>query len=338
MMSPYPIRRRRRQALAVTAVTAVLLGASLGPLAAQDNAAPPAPAATPDAAAAPAVDPNAVVATVNGETITEGDLQIAAQDFGQDLQQMPEDQRRSALIDAVIDMRLMAKAATDAGLDQTDEFRRRLDQLRLRALRNEYFTAKIDALVTDDMVRARYNEEVAKLNAPEEVHARHILVDSEAEANAIIQDLNNGADFAEEAKAKSTDQGSAPQGGDLGFFAKGRMIPEFEQAAFALQPGQITEAPVHSQFGWHIIKVEERRMQPPPPYEVVGGQLRRLLLQEAYIAEVGKLREGAQIQVTGQEAEPAPAEQAPAEAAPAAPAAPATPAPAAPAEPVPDVH
>ncbi len=317
--------------LALPLTLALLAPIAIAPAVAQETPSPAAPAEAP-AAEAPAaetpapVDPAKVVATINGEPITEGDLEKAKETFGTDLARIPEASQRQVLVDTVIAMRLMVKAATDAGLDQTDAFKERMENLRQLELRNEYVLQHIGATITDEMVRARYDQEVARMNAPEQVHARHILVASEAEANDIIKQLKEGADFATLAKEKSTDPGSAQQGGDLGFVSKGQLVPEFEAAAFSMEPGTFSEAPIKTDYGWHIIKVEEKRQQPPPPFEVIGPQLRQMMLGDAYQQEAERLRAAADVKILD---EPAAAPAAPDAAAPPA----ETPAPAAPAAP-----
>jgi len=261
---------------------ALLLGTALvlAPMAAQaEDAATPAPAAeapaAPAAEAAPAPaqpGPDTVVATVGDQTITEGDLAYAAQDLQQQLGQVPAEQRRAFLVTVLIDMKLMAKAARDAGLDQTENFKRELTYLEDRSLRREYFNEKITSAVTPDAIKAAYDKYVADFKPVEEVHARHILVATEDEAKAVKADLAAGKPFEVEAMEKTTDPSGKQNGGDLGFFQKGQMVPEFEDAAFAMNAGDISE-PVKSQFGWHIIKVDEKRMSAPETLEQMTQQL-----------------------------------------------------------------
>ena len=150
--------------------------------------------------------------------------------------------------------------------------------------------------VTDEAVRARFDEEVAKIEPQKEVSARHILVEDEAKAKELIEELKGGADFAELAAANSTDPGSASRGGDLGFFGPGQMVPEFEEAAMALEPGSFTEEPVQSQFGYHIIRVDEVRDSPMPTFEEVSDRIRQLMMREAFVEELESLKENAQIE------------------------------------------
>jgi peptidyl-prolyl cis-trans isomerase C len=239
---------------------------------------------------------DAVVATVNGQPVTETDLEIAISDLEQQFAQLPEEQRRAAALSAVIEIRLLAAEAESKGLAEGDEFARRMDMLRQRALHSAYIEQEVAALVTDEAVRARYDEEIAKIPASEEVRARHILVETEDEATAIIKQLDEGGDFEAIAKEKSTD-GAAAQGGDLGYFGAGQMVPEFEQAAFAMEVGAHSAEPVKSQFGFHVIKLEDKRAKEPPAFEQVSGQLRSVLLRDAYMKVVNDLRAGAEVDI-----------------------------------------
>jgi peptidyl-prolyl cis-trans isomerase C len=277
----------RGPALAVLGLMAMAL-----PAAAQDAAPKEA------APAAAAVDPKTVVATVNGEPITEADLTLAGEDFAEELAKVAPDQRRKAILDVLVDLRLMAGAAEKDGLDKSEEFQRRLALLRARALRNEFFRAKVDNAVSEDSVKKRYEAEVAKIVPEEEVHAAHILVETEDEAKAIIKQLDDGGDFAKLAEEKSKDPGSGKMGGDLGFFTKGKMIKEFEDAAFALEPGKYTETPVKSQYGYHVIKSVEKRKQPLPTYDQVKDQVRQLVLRDTFVETVSKLRADGKVDIT----------------------------------------
>lgn len=285
--------------LATTAsVLALIMAANaVAPAYAQDAAPAPAPAAEAPAAEAPApVSPDTVVATVGGETITEADLGFAAEDLTQELSQMPADQRRPFLLRVLIDMKVMAKAGRDAGMGDTPLFKQRLAYLEERALRRAYFADAIANSVTEEAVRAEYDKLVADFKPQEEIRASHILVATEDEAKAIKAELDGGADFATIAKEKSIDPGAA-NGGDLGFFGKGMMVAPFEQAAYALtEIGQVSE-PVQSQFGWHIIKLEEKRESSPPTFEQVAGQLQQQLLMTTFDGTVAKLMEGVAIDI-----------------------------------------
>lgn len=286
MISP----RQPASRLARLMVATLLLGTALTftPAFAQDAAAPAAPA--------PAVTPETVVATVGGEAITEGDLSFAAEDLAAELQKMPPDQRKAFLVTVLIDMKVMAKAAREAQMDQTDLFKQRLRYLEDRSLRRAYFAEKIATGVTQEALQAAYDKYVASVPSQEEVHARHILVATEDEAKAIKAELEGGKDFAELAKEKSTDPSAKQNGGDLGFFSKGMMVKPFEDAAFAMEAGTISD-PVKSDFGWHILKLEEKRMSQPPTLEQIAPQLQQQVMYDNFEAAVAKLKEGVTIDI-----------------------------------------
>ena len=280
--------------LATASVLALMLAApALAPAFAQDAA----PAAEAPAAEAPApVSPDAVVATVGGQTITEADLSFAAEDLTQELQQMPPEQRKAFLVRVLIDMKVMAQAGRDSGMAETPLFQQRLKYLEDRSLRRAFFAETIANAVTEAAVRADYDKFVADFVPSEEIRASHILVATEEEAKAVKAELDGGADFATLAKEKSIDPGAA-NGGDLGFFGKGMMVAPFEAAAYALTDiGQVSD-PVQSQFGWHIIKLEEKRQSTPPAFEQVAGQLQQQLLMKTFDDTVAKLMEGVAIDI-----------------------------------------
>ena len=243
-----------------------------------------------------AAEPDDVVAKVGDTEITEADLAFAAQDLGKELQRFPPAQWRKLLLDVMVDMELMAHAAREDGLDKDPDFERQLDFLKLRALRNAYLAQKIDGAVTDEEVQAAYDKEFADFEGPEEINARHILVKEKAEAEALIAELDGGADFAELAREKSTGP-SGPNGGSLGYFVKGQMVPPFEAAAFALEPGTYTKEPVETQFGWHVIKLEDKRRQEKPAFEEVANGLRQQLMRERYDARMAELKDQVAVEI-----------------------------------------
>ena len=241
-----------------------------------------------------------VVATLNGEPITEADIAMAEADLDPQFGRLPEAQRRAAALSAVIDVRLFAAEAEKQLIDQSEDFQQRMEFLRERALHSAYIDQNVVQGITEEDLRARYEEEIAKIEPKEEVRARHILVETEEEAAEIIKQLDEGADFATIAGEKSTD-GAAAQGGDLGYFTRGRMVPEFEEAAFALEPGTYSKEPVKTAFGWHVIKVEDKRMQEPPAFEQVENQIRSMLIRDRYLETVASLRGGAELDIPHEE-------------------------------------
>lgn len=280
--------RRSRNPLiraALPLALAAVLSAPVSVAMAQETTAP---AETTAAPAAPALD--AVVATVGGDPITEADLQFAAEDLGQELANIPEADRRAFLVTVLIDMKVMAKAGRDAALDQTDLFKQRQRYLEDRALRRAYFSDVIATAVTEEAVRAAYDDIVATFVPQEEIHARHILVATKEDADAVKAELAGGKPFEVIAMEKSLDPGGAQNGGDLGFFSRGMMVKPFEDGAFALtEPGQISE-PLQTQFGWHIIKLEEKRQSAPPSFEELAPQLQQQVLFEKFEELVGGLK------------------------------------------------
>ena len=243
---------------------------------------------------------DAVVATINGEPVTESDLTIAMSDLDQQFAQLPAEQRRAAALSALIEIRLLAAQAESQGLADGDEFARRMDMLRQRALHSAYIDQEVASKVTDEAVRALYDKQIAEMPAQNEVHARHIIVPTEEEATAIIAELDGGGDFEAIAKEKSQD-GAAAQGGDLGYFTSGQMVPEFEEAAFAMTVGEYSKEPVQTQFGWHVIKVEDKRPQQPPAFEQVQEQFRSLMLRQTYIETVSEARDAATVEISDPE-------------------------------------
>lgn len=233
---------------------------------------------------------NKVLAKVGDRQITAAEVDQAAQDMAQQFQNFPPAERRARVLDSLIDFHTLAALAEQQGMDKDEELMRRLALLRSRALHNDYFLKNIQPSVTDEMVKGRFDTEIAKMTPEKQVKARHILVKTAEEATAIIKELEDGGDFAELAKAKSTGP-SGPKGGDLGTFGKGQMVPAFEAAAFALDKGAFTKEPVKTQFGFHVIMVEDKIDQPLPTFEQLQGQLRQVLLTEAYAGAVKSGRE-----------------------------------------------
>ncbi|MEM8751211.1 MAG: peptidylprolyl isomerase [Pseudomonadota bacterium] len=231
-----------------------------------------------------------VLAKVGERTITQADLDQAMKDMAQQFSSFPENERRARALDSLIDIQVLAALAEKEGLQNDGELKRRLELLRNRALHNGYFQSRIQGTVTEEAMRARFEEESAKVEAQKEVNARHILVKTEEDALAIIKELDEGKDFVELAKEKSTGP-SGPNGGDLGFFGRGRMVPEFEEAAFKLEKGEYTKTPVKTQFGFHVIKVEDKRDAPKPTFEQSREQVRQVMLTEAYAKAVQEGRE-----------------------------------------------
>ncbi|GAK70011.1 peptidylprolyl isomerase [Agrobacterium rubi] len=232
---------------------------------------------------------DAVVAKVGDLEIRQSELDLAMSNLDPQLAQLPDEQKKVAALSGAIDVKLLVKDATAEGLEKTEDFKKRLAFITDRELHNAYFRKHVVDAVTNEEVKARYEKEVAALPQEEEIKAAHILVATEEEAKDVIKQLDGGKDFAALAKEKSTDS-NKDDGGDLGWFGKGRMVPEFEEAAFKLEKGAYTKEPVKSQFGFHVIKLEDKRVAPPPAYEQVEAQVRQLVMRDKYVALIEKAK------------------------------------------------
>ncbi len=241
-----------------------------------------------------AADP--VVAKVGATEIHESELKLAIAGLDPQLANLPDEQKRVAALSSIIDVKLLAADADKEGLKDSADFKQRLAFLTDRELHNAYFKKHVVDAVTPDEVKARYEKEIAAITPEDEIRARHILVKTEEEAKAIIKDLDAGKDFIEIAKEKSTDPNKS-EGGDLGYFGKGRMVPEFEAAAFALEKGAYSKEPVKTQFGFHVIKIEDKRKQQPPALDQVEPQVRQLVMRDKYLELLAKAKAAAPVDI-----------------------------------------
>lgn len=248
-----------------------------GTTAAEATTPPDRPAVAP---ATPAVNRDPVVATVDKRPIHLSDVAAAAATLPPNLRALPEQVLYPMLLDRLIDQEALADEAQRTGLENDPEVKRQMQLAARAALQRAYLLKEVQPQITEEAVKAKYEKDITNKPGPEEVHAKHILVDNEAQAKDIIKQLDAGADFDALAKKYSKDPGAA-NGGDLGFFKKTDMVPEFANAAFALKPGQITQTPVHTQFGWHVIKVIARRQDKPPTFDEAKDELRQKMAQEA---------------------------------------------------------
>lgn len=248
-----------------------------------------------DQAAEAEANPDEVVARVDGIEITRGQLDLAEDELGPDLAQLPPETRQEVVLQYVVELTLLAGAAREAGLEDTDQYKRLSRYYELRALRDVFFQQEIRDNITDEAAQQLYDERIGSAQGEPEVRARHILVETEDEAKAVIQKLNDGADFAELAKEESTGP-SASNGGDLGFFSKEQMVTPFAEAAFAMETGEISE-PVKSRFGWHVIKVEEKRDREPPKFADVKERLKSSLIRQQLQSRMAELRGAANVEI-----------------------------------------
>lgn len=243
-------------------------------------------------------DNSQVVARVNGAAITRGDMLLAQQSWPQQYRNLPLDQVWKPLLKQVINSRLIAQAAQKDGLEKTDAYKQQMAELSDEVLQQLYVKGIVEKKITDQALHDAYKKWAAKYvasGAAEEVHARHILVKTEAEAKTVIKRLNNGEDFAKIAKEVSIGP-SAANGGDLGWFHRTDMVPKFADAAFALKDGQIS-APVHTQYGWHVIQVEGHRTGKVPSFEATKQRLTNQLARTIISTELAQLHDGADIKI-----------------------------------------
>jgi len=255
-------------------------------------------AVPPGATAANPNDGAALVATVNGTEIHRSDIEQFYHSLPPQIQQIPIDQIFSKLVDRYVDQKLIGDAARKEGIGERPEVKQQIALLTESVLNQAYVTDRIRQQVTDARLHEEYQKAVALEPKREEVRARHILVKTKEEAAAVIAELKAGGDFAEIAKKKSSDP-SGRGGGDLGFFTREQMVPAFSEAAFKLKPGEYTAEPVQTQFGWHVIKVEERRVAGARKYEDMVDDLRQTLSEKAYEGVVGELRAKAKVVIVG---------------------------------------
>lgn len=248
----------------------------------------------PGTAAAQDASEDAVVARINDSEIRMSDVELAFQSLPAQYRQLPLPMIYGALLQQLVDRKLVAQAAEEQKLGEEPDVRRRLAQARESVLQQVYLSRKIDPQITEEKLRDRYDRDIAGKPGPEEVSARHILVRTEEEAEEVAEALRQGADFAEQAKAKSIDP-AGQNGGDLGYFQAEDMVPEFSEAAFGLEKGE-TSGPVQTQYGWHIIRVDDRRTQPAPSFEESVDDLRQTVAQEIVAAVMQDLRDKADVE------------------------------------------
>jgi len=281
-MTPNPVPRfaPRRRSIAFAAALLLALPAASG--CSKNSEAPAASGADP------------VIARVNGVDIKESDLALAEEDVGAEMQAASPDAKREQLIAYLADVIMVTQAAEKKKLGDHPEFKRRLGFLRNKLLMGFELQEETKAAITDDALRQTYNDALKTMGGQEEVHAHHILVESEDEAKTILGELKAGTDFAALAKEKSKDPG-ASAGGDLGYFTKDQMVPEFAEVAFKMYPGQLSN-PVKTQFGWHIIKLEDKRAKQPPEFDQVKDQIEAFLARKAQSEFIGQLRQSAKVE------------------------------------------
>ncbi len=237
-----------------------------------------------------------VVAIVNGEKLYRADLDVAIRMLPSQYQKMPIDIVYPALVDQVVEAKLVEEEGRKNGFLDKADVQASLKRAEGRIIQQAYLTSYVEDNLNEESMRVHYKELMETAEPREEVHARHILVSDEAQARDIIAELANGGDFVEIAREKSVGP-EAANGGDLGFFSADQMVPEFAEAAFALEPGATSEAPVRSSYGWHVIKVEDRRVVGPPTFEEAQNEVATSLSKIIIGKMIADLRDGAKIEV-----------------------------------------
>ena len=236
-----------------------------------------------------------VIAKVNGKTITDTDMKLAEAEIGSDLGSLPQATKRRVLIEFLIETQLFADAAEGQRLAVGNSFEEPMQYWRRRALRDAYFDKSVRETISDTEAKKFYENQVGSQKSDQEVRARHILVESKDKAREVYEKLAHGADFARLAKEYSKDPGSKDQGGDLGFFGRGQMVPQFEEAVFRLKRGEVSE-PFESQFGWHIVRLDDRRQRSAPTFEAVKEQVVASMIHKRAQQVAADLRGKAQIE------------------------------------------
>ena len=256
-------------------------------------------------AQAPASDP--VIARVNGVDVHQSDVAIAEEDLGRDVPGNDEQAKREYVINYITDLMLIAKVAEARKIPDTPEFKQRMVLARNKALMESVMSAETKAALTEPALRKIYEDATKQMGGQEEVHARHILFRvndpndqaasraAEAKVKAVIDRLKKGEDFVTIANALTEDPSGKQNGGDLGYFDRNQMVPEFSEVAFKLEKGQISD-PVKTQFGWHVLKVEDKRTRQPPPFEEVRNQVEEFATRKAQVDLVTKLRADAKVE------------------------------------------
>ncbi|CUW48118.1 peptidylprolyl isomerase [Novacetimonas hansenii] len=244
-------------------------------------AAGTAPAASKPAAATAPADTNPRLASVNGQDIRLNDIRQAIATMPDQLRKLPENVIIPILLNQLVDQKAIQIVAEKSGLAKQPDVQHQMEVAAQNALQNAYLSSQVTPGLTDDAVKAYYDKNYANKPGAEEIHARHILVPTEEQANDIIKQLKGGANFADLATKLSKDPGSAKQnGGDLGWFKKGDMLPAFWDAASTLQPNSFSQTPVHTQYGWHVIQVLGKRTAATPTLDSMRDQIRQKLIQE----------------------------------------------------------
>lgn len=243
-----------------------------------------------------AADTDPVVIRIDGKTVTRSEVMKDIERLGPQAAQMPPQLLLPRVVDHIIATRVVSEAGYAKGVQNSAEVKSQMQNLEKEVVAQAYIRQTLEPQITEDKIKERYETLTKQFKPEDEVRARHILVKTEAEAKTILKQLKDGADFAKIAMEKSTDNGSAKQGGDLGYFPKGDMVKPFADAAFAMKPGQLSDKPVKTDFGYHIIKVEDRRKSAPPALDSVRTQIKNALGQEMTVKLVQDMVQKAKVE------------------------------------------
>ncbi len=256
--------------------------------------------------ATPVLADDPVVAIVDGNKITNSQVMEAKATLPKQYQSLPDDKLFPVLLNQAVDTYLILKAAQTSGEAQKPEVKKSIEKATEEIISQSYLFSKVKDTITDASVQAKYAENVKNFPKEKEIHLRHILVDDENTAKSVIKALKGGADFKKLAASKSKDA-TAKEGGDLGFVRKGELPEELSEAAFAITAGGYSDKAVKTDFGWHVLKVDEIRDAKPPKFEEVQNELKSLLTQEAVVALLKDLRAKAKVELFGKDGKPLPA-------------------------------
>jgi len=246
-----------------------------------------------------------VAAVVNGEKIYRSEVMMVVDSLPEQYKQLPAAALYPQIIQRLVDRKLLAQAAKKAGYLDKPEVKRRIEIDQEQVLQEAYLYGRIDEALTDQRLKAAYDKKLAGAAKEEEVRARHVLLKSEDDAKQVIVELEKGSDFAKLATERSAGPTSGT-GGDLGFFKREQMVAPFAEAAFALKKGEYTKKPVQTQFGWHVIKVEDRRVAKVPSFEDAKDELKEQEAKSVVGEIMAAVRNGAEITVMPSDATPAP--------------------------------
>lgn len=251
------------------------------------------------------LDPKHVLAKVDGKDITVADVTAMIQMLPQHMKQLPPEQLLPMALEQAINNEVISGQANKAGLESDPDVKSQLEFAKNQIVRAKFVENEVSKEVNDDSLKAEYTEYLKNFPDVEEVHASHILVDDEAAAKDIVAKLGKGESFEELAKSSSKD-GSAENGGDLGYFAKNEVVAEFAEAAFSTPVGEYTKTPVKSEFGYHVIKVQEKRKRPPAAFEEAKPYIEQELRRKAVEKVIAELRRNAVIEHFDEKGNPLP--------------------------------